>query len=419
MKTKNILIVIGALLALSVAGFALYRLGLYRGSQPMTMAMNASAASPSTADKKILYWHDPMVPATKFDKPGKSPFMDMQLVAVYADEGATDTTGITINPRVQQNLGVRLAEVTRGHLGASINALGNVSYNESDLTLVQARSNGFVEKLYVRATLDTVYKGQPLAQLYVPEWIAAQEEFLSVKAMPNTLVGILDGARQRMRLAGMNEQQIALVENSGKVQVRFTIIAPTSGVITDLSAREGMTIMAGAALFKINGLDQVWINAEIAENAASQIRIGNVAEVRSAALGTQVFQGKVSALLPEISATTRTQKARITLPNTGKQFTPGMFVNVSVMLANSKEYLLVPSEAIITTGSRNVVMVAEGAGKFRPAEVETGLTENGQTAILRGVEAGQKIVASGQFLIDSEASLKGGISHMGDAGDKK
>ena len=413
MKTNNILIVIGAMLVLSVSGFALYRLGLQRGAQQVAMETQA------TPEKKILYWHDPMVPATKFDKPGPSPFMDMQLVPVYADAGSTDATGITINPRVQQNLGVRLAEATLGHLGASINAVGSVAYNENDLSLVQARSNGFVEKLYVRATLDTVRKGQPLAQLYVPEWIAAQEEFLTVKAMPKALDGMLDGARQRMRLAGMNEAQIALVENSGKVQARFTITAPTSGVVTELAAREGLTIMAGAALFKINGVDQVWINAEIPENSASQIRIGNVVEVRSAALGAQVFQGKISALLPEINPTTRTQKARITLANAGKQFTPGMFVNVSLMLANNKEFLLVPSEAIITTGKRNVVMLADGAGKFSPAEVETGITENGQTVILQGLEAGQKVVISGQFLIDSEANLKGGIARMSDAGDKK
>ena len=213
------------------------------------------------------------------------------------------------------------------------------------------------------------------------------------------------------------------VRVSAQMPHAVIITAPTSGVVTELAAREGMTIMAGAALFKINGLDQVWINAEIAENAASQISIGNAVEVRSSALGTQVFQGKISALLPEINPTTRTQKARITLPNMGRQFTPGMFVNVNLMLANSKEFLLVPSEAVITTGQRSVVILADGAGKFSPVEVETGITENGQTVILRGTEtelkAGQKVVASGQFLIDSEASLKGGISHMGDAGDKK
>lgn len=414
MKAKPILMLISIAAVLSATGFSAYRLGLNRGTQQATI--NATPA-----EKKILYWHDPMSPGTKFDKPGKSPFMDMQLVPVYADEGAGNASGVTINPRMQQNLGVRLVEVTRGHLGAAISAIGSVAYNENELVLVQARSNGFVEKMFVRVTLEAVRKGQPLAQVYVPEWVAAQEEFLTVKAMPNAVTGLLDGARQRMLLVGMNEQQIALVESSGKVQAHFTLTAPASGVITELAAREGMTVMAGAPLFKINGLEQVWIYAELAENAASRMSIGNAVEVRSPALGSQVLHGKVSALLPEINPATRTQKARIilanTLTNVGRQFVPGMFVNVSLIPASSKEVLLVPSEAIIQTGSRNVVMLAEGAGKFRPVDIETGVTENGQTAILRGLEAGQKVVASGQFLIDSEANLKGGLSSM--TGDTK
>ncbi len=416
MKTKSSLMLISIAAVLSAAGFGVYRLGLNRGAHQASMTATPAA---KPAEKKILYWHDPMSPGTKFDKPGKSPFMDMQLQPVYADEGAENANGVSINPRMQQNLAIRLAEVTRGHLVASINAVGSVAYNENDLVLVQARSNGFVEKLFVRATLEAVRKGQPLAHVYVPEWVAAQEEFLTVKAMPNTVSGLLDGARQRMRLVGMNEQQIALVESSGKVQARFTLTAPASGVITELAAREGMTVMAGAPLFKINGLDQVWIYAELAENTASQVRIGNPVEVRSPALGAQVLHGKVSALLPEINPATRTQKARITLSNPARQLVPGMFVNVSLIPASSKEALLVPSEAIIQTGSRSVVMLADGAGKFRPVEVETGSTENGQTAILRGLEAGQKVVASGQFLIDSEANLKGGIAHMSDPSDMR
>ena len=416
MRTKSILVLISITVALSAAGIGAYRLGLQRGAQQAAIS-NTSTAKP--AEKKILYWHDPMSPTAKFDKPGKSPFMDMQLVPVYADEGAENASGVSINPRMQQNLGIRLAEVTRGHLGATISAVGSVAYNENELVLVQARSNGFVEKLTVRATLEAVRKGQPLAQLYVPEWVAAQEEFLTVKAMPIAVAGLLDGARQRMRLVGMNEQQIALVESSGTVQARFTLTAPVSGVITELGAREGMTVMAGAPLFKINGLDQVWIYAELAENAASRVSVGNAVEVRSPTLGAQVLHGKVSALLPEINPTTRTQKARITMANPGRQFVPGMFVNVSVIPASSKEVLLVPSEAIIQTGNRSVVMLADGAGKFRPVEIETGITENGQTAILHGLEAGQKIVASGQFLIDSEANLKSGLSRMSDTGDTK
>lgn len=411
MKTKHILMLSAMIAALALSGIGLYRLGLSRGAQQAAVSAVSAQKTPVT-EKKILYWHDPMSPGTRFDKPGKSPFMDMQLVPVYADEGTQNTDGVSINPRMQQNLGVRLAEVTRGRLDAAISAVGSVAFDDSLVTLVQARSNGFVEKLHVRAALASVSKGQALAQLFVPEWVAAQEEFLAVKAMPANVPGLLDSARQRMLLAGMNAQQAALVESSGKVQARFTLTAPVAGVVTELAVREGMTVMAGAPLFRINGEEQIWINAELAENAASQIRPGDPVEVRSPALGAQLFRGKVSALLAEINPATRTQKARITLANRDGQFVPGMFVNVRLMPASGREFLLVPSEAVIPTGTRSVVMLADGAGKFHSVEVETGRSENGQTAILSGLEAGQKVVASGQFLIDSEASLRGSAARM-------
>src|SRR5262249_17873311 len=215
---------------------------------------------------------DPMVPGQKFDKPGKSPFMDMQLVPVYADAVA-DEGRVTISPRVQQNLGVRTAEVTKGTLTPVVEAVGNVAYNERDVALVQARTVGFIEKLYVRAPLDPVKKDEPLAELYAPEWVAAQEEYLSVRRMSGTgLEPLADGARQRMRLAGMTEDQIHLVESTGKVHPRLTVRAPAAGVIAELAAREGMTVMAGAALFRINGLGTVWVNAEVPESRASLVR---------------------------------------------------------------------------------------------------------------------------------------------------
>src|SRR5439155_6956422 len=210
------------------------------------------AAKPGDTDpatgKKVLYWHDPMVPGQKFDKPGKSPFMDMQLVPVYADGGGDEGT-VAISSRVQQNLGVRTAEVKPGSLASAVEAVGSVAYNERDVAVVQARSSGFLERLYVRAPLDPVRKGQPLAELYVPDWVAAQEEYLSAKRIgarsdAASLSGLADAAKQRMRLAGMSDAQIAAVEAGGKIQARVTITAPIAGVIGELTAREGMTVMA-------------------------------------------------------------------------------------------------------------------------------------------------------------------------------
>jgi len=355
-----------------------------------------------------------MVPGQKFDRPGKSPFMDMELVPVYADEAGEDGK-VTIDPRVQQNLGIRTAQVSMTALAPSIAAVGAVAYNERDVALVQARSNGFVERLYVRAPLDPVRKGQRLAELYVPDWVAAQEEYLAVKRMQGSeLAGLLDAARQRMRLVGMTEDQIRLVETSGKVAPRATLVAPIGGVVADLSVREGMTVMAGAPLFRINGLDTIWVNAEVPEAVAARVPPDTKVQARAAAFPNQVFTGKVSAILPEVSAATRTLKARVELANPGHRLIPGMFATIDFTPTNRRQVLTVPSEAVIQTGKRSIVLVAHGGGKFAPAEVETGTEADGQTEIRKGLEAGQKVVVSGQFLIDSEANLRGATTRMGE-----
>jgi Cu(I)/Ag(I) efflux system membrane fusion protein len=397
------LVVVAVLAGIAgAAGYGLYSIGMERG---MKMTSSGTAAADPAA-RRVLYWHDPMVPGQKFDKPGKSPFMDMPLVPVYED-GGVDEGKVTINPRMQQNLGVRVAEVRKGALAPSVEAVGSVAYNERDVAVVQARSNGFVERLYVRAPLDPVRKGQSLAELYVPDWVAAQEEYLSARRLAGTrMEALVDGARQRMRLAGMNEEQIKMVESTGKVHPRFTVVAPISGVVAELGAREGMTVMSGAPLFRINGLGSVWVNAEVRESQASEVRVGNRVEARTPAFPDKVFKGRVSAILPEVNAATRTLKARVEIANPGAELKPGMFATVNFTPAARKEALLVPTEAVIQTGKRSVVIVAQGDGKFAQVEVVTGVESNGQTEIRNGLEAGQQVVVSGQFLIDSESSLR-------------
>ena len=359
-----------------------------------------------------------MTPGQRFDKPGKSPFMDMQLAPVYA-EGSGDESSIVISPRVQQNLGVRTAPVKQGTLNTTIEATGSTAYNERDVAVVQARSNGFLERLYVRAPLDAVRQGQQLAELYVPDWVAAQEEYLSAKrisaqAAGKSIEGLVDAARQRMRLAGMGEEQIRRIEESGVIQTRVTLTAPISGVVAELAAREGMTVMAGAPLFRINGLSTIWVNAEVPENVATSVRPGSAVEARTQALPGVTFKGKVSAILPEVNAATRTLKARVELANPGSRLVPGMFATIIIAPAARNDALLVPSEAVIQTGKRNVVVVAQGDGKFGPVDVVVGLDSNGQTEILKGLQAGQNVVVSGQFLVDSEANLKASTTRMSD-----
>lgn len=377
----------------------------------ITAGLKAGDMDPVTGSK-ILYYHDPMVPASKFDKPAKSPFMDMMLVPVYG-QGATDQGNVVVSPRIQQNLGVRTALVTEGTLSPNVSAVGSIAFNERDQAIVQARATGFVERLYVRATLDRVSKGQPLVDLYVPDWVAAQEEFLAIKRMPGSdMASLVDGARQRMRLAGMSDEQISRVETSGRTQARITLTAPISGVVVELLARDGMTVMPGATLFRINGLSTVWANAEVPESQAALVRPGAKVQARSPAAPGTTFDGKVQAILPEINQATRTLKARLELANPGARLVPGMFVSMQFMDMRADKVLLIPTEAVIQTGKRTVVMLAEENGRFRPADIEAGIESGGQTEVKRGLQAGQRVVVSSQFLIDSEASLKGVESRL-------
>jgi Cu(I)/Ag(I) efflux system membrane fusion protein len=446
MTRKSFLIGLVAIGVLGVTGYVIYSMGMQRGMQTgsaptdstatasrapaeavpqsvaqgeeatrrhITAGIKAGDVDPATG-KKILYYQDPMVPGNKFDKPAKSPFMDMMLVPVYADS-ESDSSKVTVSSRIQQNLGLRTALVVEGTLSPQVAAVGNIAFNERDQVLVQARATGYVERLFVRATLDQVAKGQPLAELYVPDWIAAQEEFLSVRRMKGTdLAPLVDGARLRMRQVGMSEAQIALVESSGKTQPRITLVAPIGGVVTELTAREGMTVLSGATLFRINGLSTVWANAEVPESQSPLVRPGAKVQAKSAAVPGTTFDGKVQAILPDVNVATRTLKARVELANPGNRLVPGMFVQMQFMDSRSGKALLVPTEAIIQTGKRTVAMLAEENGRFRPVDVEIGIETGGQTEIKRGLSVGQRVVVSSQFLIDSEASLKGIEARLND-----
>ncbi len=400
---------VGLLLA-GAAGYGLYTLGQQHGAASQHQPQpQAQALAP--AERKVLYYHDPMVPGQKFDKPGKSPFMDMELVPVYADADTgtnKNQGGVSVSPRMGQNLGLRTALVTEGTLTSVFTAIGSIGFNERDQAVVQARAGGFVQRLQARATLDRVAQGQPLVELYLPDWVAVQDEFLALRRMRGEgLAPLVDGARQRMRLAGMDDALIARVESSGTTQARITIHAPITGVISELLVREGMTVAPGATLFRINGTSTVWATAEVPESQAALLRTGGRVQASSPALPGQMLQGQVQAVLPDVNAATRTIRARMELPNPQGRLVPGMTVTMQFADRGATKLLLVPSEAVIQTGRRAVVMLAEDGGRYTPVEVQTGTESQGQTEIKTGLHAGQRVVASGQFLIDSEASLKG------------
>ena len=365
------------------------------------------------AKKPILYWYDPMKPEAHFDKPGKSPFMDMELVPKYAGEQGADAGTVAISPRVVQNLGVRTAKAEPGALESRFEAVGSVAYNERNVVQLQARAAGFVEKLYARAPLDPVAKGAPLVQILYPEWAGAQEEFLLLKKSKSAdLLALGEAARRRLALLGMTEAEIAAVEREGKAQPRVTLHAPISGVVAELGVREGMTVAPGAPLFRIVDLGTVWVNAEVPEAQAALLRPGARVTARVAAYPGAAFEGRVGAILPEVTAATRTLRARIELANPGGRLKPGMFASLSFEERRGASALLVPSEAVIRTGTRDVVIVAVGEGRFRARDVEIGAEAGGRSEVRKGLNAGDEVVLSGQFLIDSEASLSAAVSRL-------
>ena len=395
----------------ALAGYGGYRYALHRAMP--SMEAPAETANGPAAERKALYWYDPMVPQQRFDKPGKSPFMDMQLVAKYADEAGGDESKVSISPQVVQNLGVRTAEAKLGSLQPRMEAVGTVGWNERAVVVLQSRSAGFVEKLHARAPLDPVAKGAPLVEIFYPDWAGAQEEYLLLRrqASPDTKP-LADAARQRLVLLGMGAADIAQVEREGKVLARFTLHAPISGIIAELGVREGMTVMPGATLFRIVDLSTVWVNAEVPEAQAGILLPGSRVEARVPAFADQVFTGRVGAILPDVNMVTRTVRARIELANPGAKLKPGMFANLSLSGGAAKEVVLVPSEAVIRTGERSLVILAEAEGKYRQQDIELGIETGGSSEIRKGLKPGDKVVLSGQFLLDSEASLKAGLSRM-------
>jgi Cu(I)/Ag(I) efflux system membrane fusion protein len=377
------------------------------------------AAASAPTEKKTLYWYDPMVPDQHFDHAGKSPFMDMQLVPKFAGDAGDSGDIVRIDPRQVQNLGMRTARAERGRLASSVRASGSVAFDERAVTVVQARTAGIVERLDVRAPLTTVKQGQALLTMLAPEWTAAQAEYLSLRRSRSPgLEELRSAARERLLLLGMSDGQIRTVEQHGEAQARITIVAPRDGVIGELSVREGATVATGTPLLRINGLDTVWVNAAIPEAQIHRVITASPVEAEFPAYPGERFTGQVETLLPDVDATTRTQTARIVLKNPGHRIGPGMFARLTFTGAvQETSGVLVPSEAVITTGTRSVVIVAEGDGRFRPQEVRIGDEADGKTNVIEGLNDGETVVLSGQFLIDSEASLSGTLARLGGGND--
>jgi Cu(I)/Ag(I) efflux system membrane fusion protein len=388
--------------ALGAVGYAWYA----RQAAP-----NAAGPAPEASgagERRILYWYDPMVPQHRFDKPGNSPFMDMDLVPKYADE--EEAGSVSIDPRTVQNIGVRIAPVEQGALAATVEAPGIVRADETRTVVVQSRVGGYIESQPVRSLDQPVARGQVLLTLTSPELIAAQQELLLARQAGDDALAA--AGRERLALMGMTQQYIARVEAERRPIERVPVVAPQHGFVAELNARLGMTVMPGAPLATITSLATIWVVAEVPEREAAEVAPGSKVAVEFAALPGRAYEGRVDYLYPQIGGEARTLRARIPLANPHGLLRPGMLARVRFMTKVGSKRPLVPTEALIETGRRTVVIVADGQGRFTPVEVRTGAEAGDRTEILEGLNAGQKVVVSGQFLIDSEASLKSALARL-------
>jgi membrane fusion protein, copper/silver efflux system len=388
--------IVAGVLVLGVVGAGGYWLGA-----------NRSAAPAGEAGREALYWYDPMRPDVHFNEPGQSPFMDMELVPRYADEGGAQA-GVRIDPGVAQNLGVRLAIVERSTLASSVLAAGVISFNERSLAVVQARAGGFVERAYGRAVGDVVRAGAPIVDVRVPEWTAAQAEYLALRAGGGDLAA---AARRRLAMLGMPASLIERVERDGAPRPVVTITAPVTGAITALDIRPGMTIMPGAALATINGLSPVWLIASLPQADAGRARPGARVNATLPAYPGETFSGRVESVLPVANAATRSIEVRIALANADGRLRPGMTAEARLE-ERGESALVIPAEAVIRTGVRSIVIAVAGDGNYEPVEVTLGRQLGNAIEIASGLSEGQRVVASGQFLIDSEANLSGAVARL-------
>jgi len=388
-------IIVGALV-LGLVGAGGYWLGANRGAPTAT-----------DADRQVLYWYDPMRPEVHFNEPGQSPFMDMALVPRYADDAGSEA-GVRINPGVAQNLGVRLATVERSNVARSVVAAGVISFSERSLAVVQARAGGFVERAYGRAVGDVVRAGAPLVDLRVPEWTAAQAEYLALRGRGGDLAL---AARRRLAMLGMPGSLIERVDREGAPRPVVTITAPVTGAITALDVRQGMTVMPGAPLATINGLSPVWLIASLAQTDAGLARPGARVSASLPAYPGETFSGRIESVLPAANAATRTIEVRIALANGDGRLRPGMTAEARLE-ERGESALVIPAEAVIRTGVRSIVIAVREDGSYEPVEVTLGRQQGDAIAIASGLSEGQRVVASGQFLIDSEANLSGAVARL-------
>ncbi len=399
------------------------------GAMETSAAGSAPGAQVGTSGRRVLYWYDPMAPGSKFDKPGKSPFMDMQLVPKYADEGTragapgsqAAAPPVSLSAAAIRATGVATVPVTKQDLSHEIRSVGVIEANETRLEHVAARVPGRVEKLYVNFTGQQVPRGAPLFDLYSPDLVATQREYLlaleqlrrlSSTATPGSIESaqaLVSAARDRLKLWGIGDEPIRRLEQTGRPDLALTFRSPISGTVLQKNVFEGQYVAEGTDLYLLADLSSVWLVAQVYEYELGRLRAGQPVEVTVSAYPGRDFQGKIAFIEPVLERETRTARVRIVLPNPRGELKPGMFANAVIQVPLG-EVLSVPRSAVIDTGARQVVYVETSPGTFMGREVKLGASAGDRREVLQGLKEGERVVAAANFFVDSQAQLAGGSS---------
>ena len=381
-----------------------------------------AAKAPRTPERRVLYWVDPMHPAYKSDKPGIAPDCGMKLVPVYAGEAPrtqakTPLGTVEIDSAKQQLIGLRVgtAEITAG--ADTVRATGKIAIDETRVSHVHTRTEGWIDKVYADFIGDVVHKGQPLLTMYSPDLLATQQEYLlaikardamrksTIQDVAADSASLVEASRRRLQLWDLSEGQIEEIERSGKPVANVTLYAPASGYVTARNAFPNQKVTPDTELYTVVDLSRVWVLASVFEYQGPLVRVGQAATVSLPYGGGRSWSARVSFIEPQVDAQTRTIQVRIELPNPGIALKPEMFVDVELRSPQPGR-LTVPAEAVLDTGLRKTVFVDLGNGRFEPREVETGERIGDRIAVTAGLAAGERVVTSGNFLVNSESQLK-------------
>lgn len=393
---------------------------------------NKTGASAGTGQRKILYYQDPMHPKYTSNKPGQAPDCGMDLVPVYADEGKTaddraaslPSGTVRINPDKQQLIGVQYGQVETRRVTRSVRTVGRLAYDETRIARIHGKIEGFIEQVMVDFTGKEVRKGEPLLTIYSPELLATQQEFLLAararrqladSPFPEVSSGtetLYQAARRRLDLWDISDEQVAEIEKSNQPRKNITLYAPLSGFVTARNAFPRQRITPETELYTISDLSVVWVLADVYEYEIPLIRMGQQGTMTLSSFPGQKFVGKVTYMYPQLDPMTRTLKVRLEFPNPEYRLRPDMFANVE-FTADFGQQLAVPQEAVLDSGAERTVFVDRGDGYLEPRKVELGEKVDGWYIVQKGLAAGERVVTSGNFLVDSESLLKSATGAMG------